>query len=134
MDNSSSGKSDDTGYIRLSYAELEEVDLVHLISGVDEDGPAACADGAVPTAITGYTEWVGAGSPVVSIGWDWQMCADHSQVQLTRVGGASSNVMLQSAARDDLGHVKTGLLLEALIDSLEWQPATLDYVSVRYKN
>jgi len=123
-----------TGYIRLSYAQLQDIRLIHLISGVDENGPAACADGAVPTAITGYTEWVGEGSPVVSIGWDWQMLADHSQVQLIRVGGASSNIMLQSAGQTDLGHTKTAFLLETLIDSLLWQPATLEYVSVRYKN
>jgi hypothetical protein len=133
MDENTSGKSD-TGYIRLSYAELQEIRLVHLVSGVDEDGPEVSADGAMPTAITGYTEWVAADSPVVSIGWDWQMQADESEVQLTRVGGASSNVMLQSAGRADLGHAKTALLLEALIDDLVWQPETLDYVIVRYKS
>lgn len=133
MDKNISGQSD-TGYIRLAYAELQDIRLIHLVSGMDEDVPDAGTDGAVPTAITGYTEWVAAESPVVSIGWDWQMLADHSQVQLTRVGGASSNVMLQGAGHIDLGHAKTALLLEALIDNLVWQAATLEYVSVRYKN
>jgi hypothetical protein len=133
MDNNILGECN-TGYIRLSYSQLQDIRLIHLVSGVDENEPGAFTDGAVPTAITGYTEWVGAGSPVVSIGWDWQMLADHSQVQLTRVGGASSNIMLQSASHTDLGHTKTALLLETLIDSLFWQPATLEYVSVRYKN
>ncbi len=133
MDNNISSETG-TGYIRLSYTQLQDIRLVHLVSGVDENGPIGFTDGAVPIAITGYTEWVGEGSPVVSIGWDWQMLADHSQVQLIRVGGASSNIMLQSAGRTDLGHTKTALLLETLIDSLRWQSATLEYVSVRYKN
>ena len=42
--------------------------------------------------------------------------------------------MLQSEARMDLGTVKTALLLEVLIDGLNWQPATLSYVNERYSN
>jgi hypothetical protein len=124
----------DSGYIHLSFAELQDICLVHLISGLDEDVPGPTPGGAIPTAITGYTEWIADGNLGVSIGWDWQMKADDRHIHLTRVGGASSNLMLQSSARTDLGPVKTALLLEALIDELDWQPATLDYVCERYSS
>lgn len=124
----------DSGYIHLSFAELQDICLVHLISGLDEDGADRAPDGATPTAITGYTEWISDGNLGVSIGWDWQMQASNRHIHLTRVGGASSNVMLQSGTRADLGPAKTALLLETLIDGLDWQPATLDYVSKRYRS
>lgn len=123
-----------SGYIHLSFAELQDLSLIHLISGLDEDVANMPAEGAVPTAITGYTEWIADGNQGVSIGWDWQMRADSRHVQLTRVGDASSNVMLQSESRTDLGTAKTALLLEVLIDGLNWQPITLNYVNERYSN
>lgn len=122
----------DTGYIRLLYSELQNQTLVHLISGLDEDGPDLPQDGAVPTAITGYTEWVSEGRPVITVGWDWQMLSDHSNIGLHRVGGPSSNVMLVSPGSVDLGPQKTAVLLETFIDGFDWQPVTLEYVSTRY--
>ena len=124
----------ESGYIHLSFAELQDISLIHLISGVDEDMAGMPAEGATPTAITGYTEWIADGKQGVSIGWDWQMQGDSHHVQLTRISDASSNVMLQSEARMDLGTVKTALLLEVLIDGLNWQPITLNYVNERYSN
>jgi hypothetical protein len=122
----------DTGYIRLSFAELQDVLIVHLISGVDEDVPAQTSDGAIATAITGYTEWISEGGHVITIGWDWQMQLEHEHVQLRRIGAPSSNVMLQTAARGDLGPVKTAILLETFIDGINWQSETLEFINVRY--
>lgn len=123
-----------TGYIRLSLNELENISLVHLVSGVDEDAPAIVPDGGVSTCITGYTEWMSTGSQVVTIGWDWQMPADDDRSLLKRISGPSSNVMLLDEQRSELGHVFSARLLERYIDAFDWQTETLEYISCRYRN
>lgn len=122
----------DTGYIYLTVDELRAGALVHLISGVDLEFLRTDGTGALVTAITGYTEWVSEHAPVLTIGWDWQMTAEDNVVRLKRISPPSSNVMLQSAARRDLGHARTVTLLNEYLDGLDWQPATLGHIGVRY--
>lgn len=122
----------DTGYVRLSFEELQNLILVHLISGMDEDGPAQLSDNATETAIGGYTEWVSTGSPVITLGWDWQMLFENKFIRLRRISEPRSNVMLQSPARLDLGHDKTVTLLETFIDAYNWQPEALEQINARY--
>jgi len=122
----------DTGYIYLTVDELCAGALVHLISGVDAQGTLATAPGAVATQITGYTEWVSAGGRLLTIGWDWQMTAAGDSVHLHRIGAPSSNLMLQSRARRDLGHIRTVELLKQYLDGFNWQPATLGHIAARY--
>jgi hypothetical protein len=121
----------DTAYIYLTVDELCAGALIHLISGVDEDCQGSTG-GAIVTAITGYTEWVSHGGPVLTIGWDWQMAGSGKVVSLQRVGAPSSNLMLQSPCRRDLGHARTVELLKAYVDSFDWQHATLGHISARY--
>ena len=120
------------GYIRLSFAELQAVHLSHLISGLDEDTPAASFDGATSTAIRGYTEWVSHLTPALTIGWDWQMEAAHHYVLLRRIGEPRSNIMLLNAYRKDLSQLKTDALLEAFVDSLKWQTEVKEHIGNRY--
>jgi hypothetical protein len=119
-------------YIYLTVDELCAGALVHLISGVDQDAPAGAGDGAVATAITGYTEWISASRPVVTLGWDWQMHAIGNAVRLERIGPPSSNLMLQSPARRNLGHARTAELLNAYLDGFNWQATTLGHIGRRY--
>lgn len=121
----------DTGYIHLTMEELCGVALVHLLSGVDPQDGACCAD-AVATTITGYTEWVSVGEAALTIGWDWQMRTDGDTVRLQRLGAPSSNLMLQSCARRDLGHQATVVLLQEYLDRFNWQVATLACIDARY--
>ena len=122
----------DTGYIYLTVDELCAGALVHLISGVDAQHGLATAPGAVATHITGYTEWVSEGGRLLTIGWDWQMTTAGDIVQLRRIGAPSSNLMLQSRARRDLGHAQTVALLKEYLDGFNWQPATLGHICARY--
>jgi hypothetical protein len=122
----------DTGYIYLTFAQLQEVCLVHLISGMDEDGGPDQLDAAVATAITGYTEWISEGNVTITIGWDWQMLPDKKTIRLYRVSEPSSNLMLQSANGIDLGPKKTTILLETFIDGINWESETLKYINIRY--
>jgi hypothetical protein len=122
----------ETGYIYLTVDELRAGALVHLVSGVDQECRHAVTGGATSTAITGYTEWISQGERVLTLGWDWQMCTSGDTVHLQRIGPPSSNLMLQSATRHDLGHARTVELLNAYVDSFDWQQATLGHINVRY--
>jgi len=121
-----------TGYVYLTFAQLQAIPLSHLISGMDEDGDIHMTDAAVATAITGYTEWVASGKPAVTIGWDWQMLREGATLRLRRVSDPASNIMLRNAAGIDLGHGKSAALLGVLVDSFDWQTATLGYLNDRY--
>ena len=122
----------DTGYVRLTVVELESTTLCHLVSGLDEDTPPCSADGALPTSISGYTEWISAGKLVVTVGWDWVMLTDSGPVRLARVGCPSSNIMLQTPSRCDLGPATTSQLLASFVDGFDWQSETLRRIGVRY--
>ena len=122
----------DTGYIYLTVDEFCAGALVHLISGIDQDCCLARGAGALATAITGYTEWISANAPVLTIGWDWQMTAEGNVVQLKRISPSSSNVMLQSAGRRNLGHARTVALINDYLDGLDWQRVTLGHIGARY--
>jgi hypothetical protein len=123
----------DTGYLYLTFSELQAIKLSHLISGMDEDGDAHVPDAAVVTAITGYTEWIGNAKRTITIGWDWQMLRDDVNLRLRRVSDPASNIILCNAAGVDLGQSKNAALLSAFIDSFDWQTITLDYLNDRYR-
>ena len=119
-------------YVRLSEAQLQSVRLGHLISGLDEDVPIFALDAAIPTAITGYSEWVSAGRPAITIGWDWQMLVSDGGVSLCMVGTPRSNVMLLDEADLDLGPDATSGLLASFVGGLNWQDEVSAHISRRY--
>ncbi|MBJ7309522.1 DUF4902 domain-containing protein [Rugamonas sp. CCM 8940] len=117
------------GYVRLSLPELEAITLSHLMSCLDEQSGPRGMQAAVATDLTGYTEWVSAGWPAISLGWDWQL-ASGLYVKLCRLHAPRSNVMLvDDSSRVDHGQAKTATLLEFYIDHQQWQAATLAYLS-----
>lgn len=65
------------GYVRMSLTDLELVQLTHLVSGIDTAGDRITDTSAAP--ITGYSEWVSAGFPAITIGGDWQMSLSPGQ-------------------------------------------------------
>lgn len=115
-------------YIRLTYERLQNVPLVHLISGPDQDSPDDAQDCVVTTPITGYTEWVSENKPQLSIGWDWHLKIHGNQISLRRVNPARSNIMLLDGESTDLGHLQTATLLDQMIDRLDWQNTVLDFI------
>ena len=116
------------GYIRLLPSQLKAVRLIHLISGLDEYPAETTSCGAMPTAITGYTEWISHTVPAITIGWDWQM---QTPVFFERISEPRSNIMLK-AAGSDIGPAKTAAWIEAYIDSLDWEKSVLDCIGLRY--
>ncbi len=124
----------DDGYIRLQYTAFQAIRLVHLLSGLDEDGPPEGRAGAVPTAITGYTEWVSTQIPVITIGWDWQMLGGSMGIRLQRVSLPRSNVLFQNRHSVDVGPDRTTSLLEEIIDELDWEDQALAHLNMHYSN
>lgn len=120
------------GYIRLSFARLQTITLVHLISGLDENIPKIAHCGAMPTEITGYTEWATNVAPTITIGWDWQMDADCNRILLRRISEPRSNILLQDAAGMDVGPEKTIIMLEAFIDGIDWSQEARNYIDICY--
>lgn len=117
------------GYIRLHLAELKDIPLHHLASGLDDDFPEAVYSGALHTTISGYTEWVSHTSPVISIGWDWQMLDAR---RLLRTGEPRSNLLLLEAQCGDVDYLVSLGLLEAFVDTLAWQAEVFRQISERY--
>ena len=121
------------GCIRLTWGDLQEQVLVHLISGLDEDCVHAGSGHATPTSITGYTEWVGERSPVISLGWDWLFDVSAARRELRRIGPPRSNVLLLDPERAELSEDHSEQQLEDFIDALLWQATVLLQIEARYR-
>lgn len=122
----------DDGYIRLSFAKLQTVSLIHLISGLDEISPTTISDSAMATEIMGYTEWISKTFPTITIGWDWQINTGSNQIQLQKIGKPRSNILIQDSTGIDIGTIETTTLLEALIDALDWAIEVQSHIETRY--
>ncbi|QFY44874.1 DUF4902 domain-containing protein [Candidatus Methylospira mobilis] len=121
------------GYVRLTFDAFQQIPLVQLISGLDEDIPAEPAQGASLAEITGYTEWVSNTAPPISIGWDWKLQALHNENSYYhRSSEPRSNLMLTDAKQLDLGSEKTAALLGKAIDGFDWQTGVREFISNRY--
>lgn len=121
------------GYMRLTFEEFQQISLVHLISGLDEDNPALLQEGATFSEVTGYTEWVNTTKPAISIGWDWMFQSSQVDgVYYKRTSKPRSNLMLVDTQQRDLGPSKTTALIETVVDEIVWQIVVQDYISMRY--
>jgi hypothetical protein len=120
------------GCIRLSYANLQALKLVHEISGLDEGTHVANTMGVTPTTISGYTEWLSHPDRTVTIGWDWEMEGRDSRVRLLRVSDPRSNIMMLESNGAEAGPEKTRTLLGAFVDSFAWQTEVKKFVAERY--
>ena len=119
-----------TGLIYLSINELLCAPMTHLISGVDtEDGEPLCG---TQTSISGYTEWVSASHPTISIGWDWYLHTAPSGPVWMRSGYPSSNVMLLDVMQKTKPAHRNLEVLGTIVDALPWREQIADLVATRY--
>lgn len=117
------------GYIRLTFESFQQVEMVHLFSGMDDDRPVTTGTGASSHPITGYTEWVSRGKPAISIGWDWELVGAQGKAQLVQTGIPGSNMMLVDQRGYDLGPARTRLLMAAWLSSFTWQAEILEAIT-----
>ena len=116
--------------IRVPASQLAHLRLDHLQSGVDAPGdgfsmPAALP--GVPWEATGYTEWVGATDPGISVGWDWVVTTDSGLLTLSP-GSIRTNLMVTDERGLDLGEKATSLHLSRYLASWAWQAAVLEHL------
>ena len=120
------------GYVRMTFATFENIPLVHLLSGLDEDHFDSRQSQVDACDISGYTEWISSTTPVVTIGWDWWIEVSRGRLRYVLAGFPRSNLMFQDAERRDLGPARTITLLKAAVDAMCWQEETEKAISARY--
>lgn len=120
------------GYLRMTVETFRTLPLVHLLSGLDEDGHDPHASQADACGISGYTEWASSTSPVVTIGWDWRLDVSQGSPHYVLEGLPRSNLMFLDEERRDLGPARTATLLKAAVDVMFWQGETRKAISARY--
>ena len=120
------------GLIRLTLDQLLSTPLEHLVSGVDlEENSRTTACGRL-TSLSGYTEWVSANDPAITLGWDWRLLTSINGPRWVRVGLPRSNLMLmQDTGRDTSWHGNLEIL-GTVVDALAWREAMPDAVAIRY--
>lgn len=120
------------GYVRLTLETFLSTSLVHLVSGLDEDSPIHSQEGGSLARISGYSEWVSATMPIITLGWDWWLDVSQEQTVYVRLGAPQCNVMLVDVMQRDLGSAQTSGLLETAIDALAWQEEVHKHIITRY--
>lgn len=117
------------GYIRLTFESFLQLEMVHLISGMDEDRPAANGTGASSFAIAGYTEWLSRTVPTITIGWDWQLTGVQGEARLIQTGTPGRNLMFIDRHGQDIGPEQTAVKLVDWLSTFDWQTETLGAIS-----
>ena len=122
------------GYLRVSGESLLQVQLQHLLSGMDEDAPERAPRGLGATAATlaGFTEWVADRRPAISVGWDWQAGSVQGALHYQRVGPPRSNLMLVDTRGRDLGFEFTAFRVGLWLDQHRWQTVVAGFLSKMY--
>lgn len=121
------------GYVRAPLAAILAMHFKHFLSGLDDDPTQSHLEGACPTSLSGYTEWLTESGPVISLGWDWRLDLATGSPVYVRDGLPRSNLMAQdSLSGKDLGGPRTMALLATLIDRWNWQNAVVDSTGARY--
>ena len=121
----------DDGFLRMTLSELRSLQLVHLLSGLDDVDPALRRCGA-RTTITGYTEWLGGAAMDVTLGWDWRFDPAGAMPLWRRSGSPRSNVLLLDADGRDVPWHRNLVLLGAVVDALPWAEQARSAIALRY--
>ncbi len=108
------------GYIRLQFACLAGLHLVHLYSDSDPDFLQELKAQTVSARIAGFCEWQSKTEPAVSLGWGWFIHSQSDRMMLAP-DPVRSNVMLIDAQGYDLGQRQTANLFYAWLGEFEWR-------------
>lgn len=115
------------GYIRLTFEAFASLNFQRKLVWQDKDLQQELIVEDVPASCAGYCEWATESALQVSIGWAWFGVADGRR--FIAPGGISSNVMLVTQTRYDLGTHRTDELLRAWLSGESWQTSEIAWVS-----
>jgi hypothetical protein len=117
--------------LRMPVSELAHLQLRHLASGVDASGDELPASAGLQrescAQFTGFTEWIGAMNPGLSLGWDWVVsgCAG---VIVAVPGTLRTNLVLTDASGADLPREALLQCLASYLSQWPWQAAVLEHL------
>lgn len=110
----------ESGQVRATVDDLLSVYFFHHFSGLDiEVGDPSKGCGR-PTAISGFTEWVGHSLFQISIGWDWHLEVEGDIVRLMRADCPRTNVQLINSDGRDFAWEQNLQILGTIVDALPW--------------
>lgn len=122
------------GLLRLRRIDLEEIQLTHLISGLDDDAepePATPLCGS-SASFCGYTEWTSEKEPRLTIGWDWHLDEASATKNVVRLGLPRTNVLVVDGEAAPLPWNESLHVLATFIDTLDWNTSAFQAVCQRY--
>jgi hypothetical protein len=117
------------GYIRLSLEHLSRLPFMHLASDIDASILEDLQLQAVPALAAGYSEWISATTPAISLGWSW-FVHSRSHRLLPAPEAVRSNVMLVDVHGYDLGPTATSFLFTTWLATHDWQYAVTESVGI----
>ncbi|MDR3391186.1 MAG: DUF4902 domain-containing protein [Sulfuriferula sp.] len=120
------------GYVRITLETLKSLPLSHLLSGIDLDSRDNCHAGASLTDVSGYTEWVTATLPAITLGWDWRLDTSQGCPIFKRIEAPRSNIMIVDDLQQDVCWMKTAELLSEMIDHFDWQQDVCKSIAITY--
>ncbi|MBB6241118.1 MULTISPECIES: DUF4902 domain-containing protein [unclassified Rhodanobacter] len=107
------------GYIRMTFEVFSRLNFIRKLSWEDHNLIENLIPEGIQASCAGYCEWATSGTHHVSIGWAWFALPDGRQFMAP--GGISSNVMLVTQNRYDLGMERTSELLSTWLSTEQWQ-------------
>lgn len=118
--------------INIEVDFFRDLELIHLYSAAYEEPESSHSVGGIITRINGYTEWVSKISPVISIGWDWELRYENATCQYVKTGPAFSNIAFLIEDNDDLGlneDAYTQRLIDSKIRLIGWEKKILQSIT-----
>ena len=122
----------DPGCVNLRLDALLSIPLVHFVSGLDEEKDVDIKCDGKQTTISGYTEWVSASSPVISLGWDWRLDTLRSSPWFVRTSPPRTNIRLLDEGLREVEWRRSQLAIGGVVDALSWQERTQAAIVMRY--
>ena len=121
------------GLLRLRLQDLRNVELAHLISGIDDElaDPGVSRCGA-STTLSGYTEWISPQEARLTLGWDWQLDVSTAASRIVRLGLPRTNVLIVRSVQDPLPWEQSLGVLASFIDAFDWSAPAFNAVCERY--
>ncbi len=122
----------DEGCVSLRLDTLLSIPLVHLVSGLDEEERVDIKRDGKQTTISGYTEWVSASEPAISLGWDWHLDPLRGAPWFVRSSPPRSNIRLLDERLREVEWRRSQVALAGVVDALSWQEGTQAAIASRY--
>ena len=123
------------GLLRLRLQDLRNVELVHLISGIDDHLADPCVSRCgASTTLSGYTEWISPQEARLTLGWDWQLDVSTAATRIVRLGLPRTNVLIVRSVQDPLPWEQSLGVLASFIDAFDWNAPAFNAVCERYRS